>query len=227
MLPKKHTEIGIIITPVGDEPIKQTFLFKDVVLNTIDDVENYVSWGGDANWILSNAQYISTYGILDNWEITRHELFTDSDLGIRWAIENSNRLEEKRKKSLEEEFKSIGCHGFINPSGEFIKVPMWHLHWAEDYIDSNGLYERYMNDKKHRNMFSGFSPCDFLESIGWVRVKGDRNNDNYVENAFFKTINNAQLKTLNLICLKYDKPFKKVVYHSEWLWNLEKNKKHE
>lgn len=111
----------------------------------------------------------------------------------------------------------------MKPSGEFIEVE-WHMQYANHYLEDNprldDMYHNFIRDDNHWNS------CiyDFMEEIGWVRIQGDRSsNQYYVENAYFRKINNIQMKKLVLICLKYGADFKKVTEVSEWNWKRRNN----
>lgn len=143
--------------------------------------------------------------------------------GIRWALDNSERLAQRVQVSLEEQWKDLGCNGWLKPSGEFIEVE-WHVLYARDYVDDDPhldeKYHEFIMDKNHWNK------CiyDFMEELGWVRVQGDRSkNKHYVENAYFRKINHIQMKKLTLICMKYKADFKKVIESSEWRWKQKRN----
>lgn len=145
--------------------------------------------------------------------------------GIKWALDNSNRLANKKKISIEEQWKDIGTNGFIKPNGEFVEA-VWHIDYANQYLYENDLDERYHDIIEKDRPMGIQSPTEFLEHMGWVRIQGDRDDtQNYIENAHFKTINNTQLKVLNLMCLKYNKKFEDLVYSSEWMWELSRKNK--
>lgn len=168
---------------------------------------------------------VNIQSIDDVVELTEEEKVSIASAnGIKWALANSDRLAQKKKVSLEEQWKDLGSNGWLNPKGEFFEVA-WHVNFASEYIERDynldEAYERFRDDDNHWNENS----CDFLESLGWIRIQGDRSgNRHYVENAQFRSINYIQMRKLTLICMKYGADFKKVIGNSEWDWNLSKHK---
>lgn len=218
MLPKTHTEFTVKIKPVGQRSYKKTYLFKNILIDDIEELDEYISWGCDGNWIIKEAVDIAKYNILDDYRIISLINLSDSDLGIRWALENSNRVEKLRKKQFIKNTTHLFYNGWIKPNGEFIKIDydQFHIDYAEWYIYDNDLKDDFY--KEHDKHFS-MSQSDYMEKIlGWVRVQGRRNT---LGNASFSKITNAQMRTLLELCFKYDKSFKEVVYHSEWAWQKE------
>lgn len=218
MLEAQHTEFDLKIIPVGEFPYVKTIMFNNMVMDT-EQVDTFISWGGEGNYIIKDAVNSSKYNMLDNYEITRCENLTDSDLGIRWALENSKRIEKKRKLSIKEQWKDLGSHGWLDTKGEFYNVSGFHLDFADDYIYDNDLTEQYRIFHKN-NDYRPLS-SEYLESIGWVRIQGSYDRQ-YVKNAYFHTINNIQMKKLTLICMKYNSDFKEVIENSEWDWEFQK-----
>lgn len=222
MLKPQHSEIRLIIKPVGEDQYEETHLLKNIILN-IDSADEYIGWGGERNDIVSDAKYRSKFNLLENWWIESCENLSDSDLGIRWALENSNRLDEKRNKKFNIDAKNLGNHGWLNPNGEFFKVDGFHIDWAESHIWKNNLNKKYRNwmfaDMMHNDSISKtHSTSDFLEHIGWIRIQGSRNKNHtpYVESAWFSKINDKQLLTLIRMCKKYNSDLTTVIECSDW-----------
>ena len=221
---KHHTVIVLEILPGGGKPYSETYLFDNVVMDDIT-ADDYISWGGERNDIIKDAVNKSKYQQLENYEIIKCSNLSDCDLGARWGIENSNRLEKKKKKNFTQDTKELSNHGWINPQGRFFKVNGFHMDWADGWIYRNNKEDRYNEwlDKSHEwdrkiDGYSYHNASTYLEVLGWIRLQGSRISDMtpYIKDAHFEKFSDAQYITLSNICDKYGANFKTVIECSNW-----------
>lgn len=76
----KHTKIKIFVKPIGEKGFIDNIIIKDDIIETIDDADRYLDYGGMRNDIIESYVSYSQYGALETWEIKHLDYLSDYDL---------------------------------------------------------------------------------------------------------------------------------------------------
>jgi hypothetical protein len=175
---KIHTRVTLWVKPYK-EPINHiTYLFSDVIIKDIDEAENYLDYNNPGNFIITNVQYYSTYGVIENWHVIKVEQLSEADLGFEYFIakckeetklkniKEKRKADKEKKKNFELHIKEIkkGNNGWLDTYGNFYFVYGFanHNEWAYEFLKKNNLEEEKIKEYIY--------PYEILEDRGWIRI---------------------------------------------------------
>ena len=166
---KIYSKIKYTVLPVG-ENAKQFETVQEGLYDT-DTADEAFDYKNKLNHIISEHQYNSKYGILENWWIDEVEHLSKCDIGATNALKLLNHVKKNKTYKVDtllKEHKNF----WLDPYGKFHKVFA-----PDDSGDSHDEWaHNYLNKKYGKSLFDmldcGESGSDFLEKLGFIRIQG-------------------------------------------------------